>query len=519
MKTPLKNNTILLPALSGFLLTLTQPSFSWSLIAWVGLVPFLLSIRGTSRKTSFLQGITFGLFYFMGTQYWIYHSLYRYGNIPLVPSLIIVLLLCLYESLYTGLFSLIIPLALKRRIPMVLAAPVLWTALEYLRGKALTGFPWSLLGYSQYQNLPVIQIADITGIYGVSFLIVAVNSGVAALFLKTPKERRTISRYLPGALSLTLLVAVILYGHYRIAEFSHSSPGKTVRLSLIQGNIEQDAKWNPAYQEDVMKIYRDLTLEEIGNNPDMVIWPETALPFYLNGNPEKEKELISFVREISTPLLTGTMLVKKTADSQSFSVTNSAVVIDRDGKMTYRYDKIHLVPFGEYIPLKKFLFFIDKLVSVVGEFQPGREYIQARTKWGSFPVLICYEIIFPDQVRNFLKDGGELIVNITNDAWFGRTTGPYQHFATAVLRAVENRRTLVRVANSGITAVVGPTGEILAETALFERTAVTLKAGIYETKSFYTRNGDLFSFLNLAFSLILTVIVLLSNNARKKQGT
>jgi len=510
MKGPLKPGRIVMPALSGILLTLSQPPLSWSLLAWIGMVPFILSLQGSSRKTALIQGITFGLFYFMGTQYWIYHSLYRYGNIPFLLSLVLVLFLCLYESIYTGLFSLIIPLALKRRIPLVLAAPVLWSALEYLRGKALTGFPWSLLGYSQYQTLPVIQIADITGIYGVSFLIVTVNSAVVSLFLKTSKERRAITRYLPLTLSLTLLVSVIVYGHNRIAEFSHTSPSKRVRLSLIQGNIEQDAKLDPAYQEDVINTYRDLTIGALEKKPDMVIWPETALPFYLNGNPEREKELLSFVQEISVPLLTGAMLIKDTPDKRSFAVTNSAVLIDRHGKMAYRYDKIHLVPFGEYIPLKKFLFFIDKLVSVVGEFQPGREYIQARTKWGSFPVLICYEIIFPDQVRNFLKEGGELIFNITNDAWFGRTTGPYQHFAMAALRAVENRRTLVRVANSGITGVVGPTGEILAETALFERTAVTVKADIYGKASFYTRYGDLFSFANLAFSVLLTAIITLT---------
>ncbi len=230
MKGHLKPGRIVMPALSGILLTLSHPPLSWSLLAWIGMVPFLMSLRGSSRKTYFLQGVTFGLFYFMGTQYWIYHSLYRYGNIPFLLSLVIVLFLCLYESLYTGLFGLIIPLAPRCRIPLVLAAPVLWSALEYLRGKALTGFPWSLLGYSQYQNLPVIQITDITGIYGVSFLIVAANSALTSLLSKHPKERKALSGYLPEILSLILLASVLLYGHYRIAEFTDSTPLKTCLL-------------------------------------------------------------------------------------------------------------------------------------------------------------------------------------------------------------------------------------------------------------------------------------------------
>lgn len=502
--------------LSGVILIFCFPKFDLPFLAWIALTPFLVSLLNKKPAEAFRAGFFMGIPYFFGTLYWVYHSINHYGNIPFVPSLAIVFLLCMYLSLYTGIFAVFFSLKIaSTRLPAMFIAPVLWVTLEFLRSYALTGFPWSSIGYSQYKFLHAIQFADITGIYGVSFLVVAVNGAAADFFIIKKRLRAmplfSLSQTITGGiLFFVFLIAVFVYGYWRLTE---NRPGKPIRVSVIQGNIEQDRKWDIAYQREVFDTYKDLSQAANAVAPSLIVWPETAVPFYFNYDRAFTQELIDFQQTLKTYLLFGSILVKEpsTVTGSKNLLTNSAVLIAPDGKLSFIYDKIHLVPFGEYVPLRKILFFVDKLVAGVGDYVPGEYILKADMPYGSFGVFICYEIIFPGLVRKFYSKGGDFMVTITNDAWFGKTAGPYQHFSMAVFRAIENRKPVIRAANTGISGFIDSNGRILETTSLFRRTVLTMDLMTDKTRSFYSRYGDLFSYL-----CIVTTILLLINISRSK---
>lgn len=496
-------------AVSGLLLILCFPTFDLYPIAWVAFVPLIVSLWDRKPKEAFISGLLTGVIYFSGTLYWIYHSITYYGSVPLVLSLALVLVLSLYLGIYPGLFALLFSVKIRAtRLPALLLVPVFWVTLEFIRSYALTGFPWSSVGYSQYRFLYAIQFADITGIYGVSFLVMAANGAVADLFIMKRRQAEMplfpMSYTLAGySVLLFSLLVIFSYGYWRLHQ---QRPGNPVKVSIIQGNIEQDVKWVPEYQEEVMNIYRELTEKASASSPTLVIWPETALPFYFGYDPVRSEDLVAFQRQFNTYLLFGSVLVKRPpAGGKPALLTNSAVLLDKDGKISYIYDKIHLVPFGEYVPLRGILFFVDRLVAGIGDYESGDKMIKANTGFGSFGTFICYEIIFPGLVRKFYSRDGDFIVTITNDAWFGRTAGPSQHFSMAVFRAVENRKPVVRAANTGISGFIDSNGRILSATPVFERRAETMDIITDRSRSFYSRYGDLFSYLCIVVSLLLLI--------------
>lgn len=491
--------------ISGVLLVLCFPTVDLFLIAWIALIPFLLSLYNKSPKEAFKTGIIFGIPYFFGTLYWIYHSINHYGGFSFIASIAIVVLLCLYLSLYTGIFAFLFSITIRKtRLPALLIAPVFWVVLEFLRSYIFTGFPWSSIGYSQYKFLTVIQIADITGIYGVSFLVIAVNGALADIFFI---KRRTkdmplfpLSYTVVGfAVLIFLVISAIVYGQIRLRE---ERPGNQFKASIVQGNIEQDKKWEPSYQDAVIETYKDLSLKASSSSPAIIVWPETALPFFFKADGKYTKELVDFKNQLNTYLLFGSVLVKEKKNGK-YLLSNSAVLLDNTGLVTYTYDKIHMVPFGEYVPLQNILFFINKLVVGIGDYSGGDRYCRAETPFGDFGTVICYEIIFPGLVRKFFTNGGDFLVTITNDAWFGRTTGPYQHFSMAVLRAVENRKPVIRAANTGISGFIDSNGRILSKTGLFERVILTEEIKTDRKRSFYSKYGDLFTYVCIVFSIIL----------------
>jgi apolipoprotein N-acyltransferase len=495
---------------------LCSPTIDFFPLAWIALVPFLLSLYNKSPKEAFWSGIVLGVPYFFGTQYWIYHSINHYGGVPFLASIAIVFMLCLYLSLYTGVFALLFSLNFKSsRFPIPFFAPSLWVALEFLRSYVFTGFPWSSIGYSQYKFLSIIQIADITGIYGVSFLIVAVNDAVAELLLIKRRIREMplfplSSSVIWISFLLLFVSASFIYGQWRI---SQERPGTVIKASVIQGNIEQDRKWDPEYQDAVMDDYSNLSLQAIPSSPALIVWPETSVPFFFGTDKEHTEKLTLLQNQLGAYLLFGSVLVKEQSKERKL-LSNSALLLDKTGNVTYAYDKIHLVPFGEYVPLQKFLFFVDKLVVGIEDYIQGDRYEIAETPFGGFATVICYEVIFPGLVRKFYLKGGNFIVNITNDAWFGRTTGPYQHFSMAVYRAVENRKPLIRAANTGISGFIDSNGRILAKTPLFQKTFLTTELKTDSTKSFYTKYGDLFSYFCIV-STVLFLANILSNVRRR----
>jgi apolipoprotein N-acyltransferase len=505
-KTILKKYYPLLPALlSGIMLVLSFPRFDLSVLAWAGFVPLLFSLWKKDWRESFVLGFVFGMVYFFGTLYWIYHSVNHFGGIPFFASILIVLFLCAYLSLFPALFSVVFSLVYRKtRLPALFIAPIFWVCIEFMRSYALTGFPWSSVGYSQYRFLPLIQISDITGIYGISFLILAVNGFIADLLLirKRLKEMPLfpLSYFMAGAaLLIVLMIATLGYGFWRL---NQERVGKDLTISVIQGNIEQDKKWEPLFQNNVIDIYTVLSEEALKEHPSLIIWPETAVPFLFGSDTANTERLVQFQKQTGTSLLFGAVMAKKQAAEFS-DLTNSAILLDKEGKKSYVYDKIHLVPFGEYVPLRKFLFFVDKLVVGIGDYIPGKQYLQADTEMGRFSTLICYEVIFPGMVRKFFTHGGDFMVTITNDAWFGNTAGPYQHFSMAVFRAIENRKPLVRAANTGISGFIDSNGRILLRSGLFDRQVLTYTLKKDPSMTFYTKFGDLFSFFCIVISIIL----------------
>jgi apolipoprotein N-acyltransferase len=483
-----------LAGLSGLLLAASFPPIDLDFLAWIALVPLLHALRGRTPKQAFwLSGVA-GLIYFCGTIYWVTNSVNFYGHVPLLPATLITLLLCAYCSLYPALFG-AAAVRLRDARPAVFfaTAPALWTTLELARTYVFSGFPWVLLGYTQYRHIALIQVADVTGVYGISFLIVLVNASIAEILA----DRKALRSLIVAAV---IAAAVLAYGTYRLR---HTGSNGSIRISVVQGNIEQDRKWDPAYQSEVIATYHRLTGEALKDRPDLIIWPETATPFYFGGEGDSAvltKDLRRFVRSIGTPLLTGTPTYERTG--QGYLLRNSAVFLNGDGAVEGIYTKHHLVPFGEYVPLKSsILFFVDKLVQAIGDFQPGSEYTVAAVRSAAtgttvrVSTVICYEIIFPNLVRQFVSRGAAVMTNITNDAWFGKSSAPYQHFSMAVLRAVENHVPIARAANTGISGYIDANGRILAESGIFTEAELTQTLFPGSSRTFYTRYGDLFSYL------------------------
>ena len=496
---------IALAVISGVLLVLSFAPFDLFPLAWIAIAILLVSIQGKNLITSFILGLLSGFVYFMGTVYWMSHSMYMYGNLPIIITLFLLILLCLYLSLYVGVFAMTFNfLSQKSKIPASLICPVLWVSLEFIRTYALTGFPWSILGYSQYNLLTLIQMADITGIYGISFFVAALNG---MLFDIVQYRKNRIMQPLVDRWPLTLstvfvaitLTMVVIYGTVRLGEDENN---EKIRVSVIQGNIPQDQKWNISFQQDVTSKYETLTTAAYEDMPDMVVWPESALPFIFGANKKFTERLIRFQEQSDAHLLFGTIISKNKKNGES-RISNSAVLLSPDGSVMSTYDKIHLVPFGEYVPLSGVFPFIKKMVAAIGDFVAGKEYVVMETPFAKIGNLICYEIIFPGLVREFAARGANVLVTITNDAWFGKTSAPYQHFSMAVFRAVENRMPVVRSANTGISGFIDSKGRILKESDIFVEATLTGEVSIGKNKSFYTKYGDIFAFICILISAVL----------------
>ena len=494
--------TAALATASGLLLAASFPTIQFPLLAWFALVPLFIALKGSSVRNGFWTGGITGLVYFAGTVHWVTNSVHFYGGVPLIPASLITLLLCTYLAIYPALFGAALVHVRKSHASLAfLAAPALWTALELARTYVFSGFPWSLLGYTQYTALPVIQVADITGVYGISFLIVLVNAALAEIFL----DRK---RFLPLVAAGSALALVLSYG---VLQLRKADAKGTFKISVIQGNIEQDQKWDPAYQTQVTGVYERLTLEAAKQRPDLILWPETATPFYFNSPGKADQEqtvnLERFVKKNGVPILFGSPTYE-VLPGRVVHLRNSAFLLSPEGTPLAEYHKFHLVPFGEYVPLKSVLFFVDKMVQAIGDFQSGNEYTVmsvpvAGRQDVKVSTVICYEIIFPDLVRRFVNKGATVITTITNDAWFGRTAAPYQHFSMAIFRAVENRVPIARAANTGISGFIDAKGHILQTSNIFVEADLMQALTPGTVQTFYTRYGDVFSYLCVIFTLIL----------------
>jgi apolipoprotein N-acyltransferase len=487
-----------LAVLSGLMLTVSFAPVNLDWIAWISLIPLLLSLRGKSSKGAFWLGFIAGLSHYLTLIYWMIVVLSSYGNLHPILSLGALILLCLYLALYSALFALIWNSFKEDRLSSFWGA-VVWVVLEYARCYAMTGFPWCLLGYTQYLRLPVIQVSDIAGVYGISFVIVLVNLVLYNTVFGARTRKKKPAR-LEIILTSFLIGLILVYGFHRVkVKTEMSLHGKGIRLVIVQGNIDQSVKWNPEFQEKTVALYTNLSVDSRGFEPHLIIWPETAVPFYFQDNSPLSKEVLSVPAQTGSKLLFGSPAYVR--DKNGIQYRNRAYMISEDRVFDY-YDKVHLVPFGEYVPLKRYLPFVHRLVPAAGDFSPGRNLKPIGTSDLQTGVIICFEAIFPDISRNHAAHGAQLLVNLTNDAWFGRTSAPYQHLSMAVLRCVENGLPMARAANSGISAVILATGEIISKSELFTREVLHKELNLNGNKTFYSQCGDI-------FAILLLIIVIL----------
>jgi apolipoprotein N-acyltransferase len=508
---------ILLAATTGILLPYCFPKYDVGLLAWVALIPLHIALDSSRRSQAFWLGWLAGIISSTGIMSWVVTAMHTYGKVPVVVSYGVMLLLTAYLGLFVALYSAGV-VWFRTLVPRygLFAAPCLWVTLELLRTYLLSGLPWSLLGYSQHRQLDLIQIADHLGVYGVSFLIVLANIALAELYLwLMPLFRGFRPARLPWELVTTSAMLVGLswaYSTSLISDEGMAGSKSTLQIGVVQPNIDQGMKWDQAYRDETIRRFDRLT-GSFGYGTDLVIWPEAATPFIYEREPVYQLQLVAMAYRASAPLLFGSPAVRFDGERKPF-LLNSAYLLSPEGQLLGRYDKQHLVPFGEYIPLKSsLLFFLDKMVEGIGDFQagPGPTILSFQPKpsdaWPSprtikFGVVICYEVIFPDLVRRIAAGGAEFLVTITNDAWFGDSSAPWQHFSMVVFRSVENHLAFARAANTGISGFIDPFGRVIEASPLFTETALQAAVAIRQTRTFYSRHGDVFAYGCMLISLL-----------------
>ncbi|MCG6881347.1 MAG: apolipoprotein N-acyltransferase [Deltaproteobacteria bacterium] len=505
---------LLLAILSGLLLTASFPPGKFSFLAWIALIPLFISLRDKRPHSAFKLGFIAGFFHFLTLLYWVIVVLGRYGNLHIAISLLALLLLSCFLALYLGLFSTLASQMVGTRFSFFFMA-ALWVSLEYVRAHFFTGFPWCLLGYTQYERLAAIQIADLTGVYGISFLIVLVNGLIfRSFFMKNQSER--ISLKWEWLFVVLLAAGTILYGFHQLAQKKVERQSEPLlNAAVIQANIDQSVKWKPSYQKKTLETYFRLSNQAAPLKPALIVWPETALPFFYQDAPAFSSQMRHFSDRIGATLLFGSPAYKR--KNHQIQYYNRAYMITPGISLTGYYDKRHLVPFGEYVPLKKYLPFLNQLVQAAGNFVSGDRQGPLMKKDLSLGVLICFEAIFPELARDLARDGAQVLVNITNDAWFGTTSAPYQHLSMAVFRSVETGLPMIRAANTGFSAFIGASGDIFSRSALFEEAVLDQSVPISPSApaTLYTRIGDLFAGALVLISLLKLLAIFRMRMKRK----
>ena len=471
--------------LSGLLFVVSIPKFDQYYLAWVCLLPLFLARHWLPAPSHFALGLVAGLVWATGRTYWITETLQLYGSLSSAAAGATNALLISYMALYLACF-----VAVCRRLnfssPLFAwSAAGVWVLLEWVQNWMLSGFPWQLLGYSQYLNLPLLQWAAITGVYGLSFLIVLFNAALAQAL-----SHRAFLPYL--GLPLVLLVVVHLWGLYRLHD-EPDRPPATLKVGVVQGNIPQGRKWQEDRLAWTTRHYAALTRDlAVAEKPALIIYPETALPLYF-GDPlyaAYVDSITALAPALDTPMLVGSL--KGDSQNRTAPIYNRAFLLNAQGEIVDYADKVHLVPFGEFLPFPSIFHYLGGLTAESGIFAPGARHKALRLPRSdtSFGVFICYESIFPEITRALMAQEPDFLVNTTNDAWFGTTAAPHQHFAQAVLRAVESGRAVVRAANTGISGLIEPSGRIAHRTPLFATVGFALDVPLHQGQTIYTRCGD-----------------------------
>lgn len=469
----------LAPLLSGVLMALAFPNVGWGWLGWLALVPLFSVVQHRPWRSGFSAGVVF----FAIVLYWLNIVMTTYGHLPWWLALIAYSLLVIYLASFWGAICWCSCRIERRlRLPRSVLLPVIWVAAEFVRNSLLTGFPWANIAYSQADYALMIQGADLGGVYLLVLLLVAVNSSLANLWLRLRQRR-------PVPLCELLVVLLVWSGHcgygwWRL-HTTNNQHGHPLRIALIQGNIEQSLKWDARHLQATLDVYQQLSAQV--DAAQMIVWPESATPFFYQDGGSQAKRVRDVARDSAALLLFGSpAYVQRDND---YRYLNSAYLLSAQGQPLGRSDKVHLVPFGEYVPLSTVLRFVDKLAAGIGDFVPGQLQLLGFDDH-KIGVLVCYEAIFPELARRQVRMGAQLLVNLTNDAWFGESSAPWQHLAMARFRAVENRIWLARCANTGVSALIDPSGQIVAQSPLFTATRVEGVVYLRDATSLYTRSGD-----------------------------
>ncbi len=485
------------------LYALSMPKPALAPLGWVALAPLCLAVARTAARPAplgmrpFLLGLTTGLVAFAGTVSWTSDVLAIFGGLNAALAWALAALLIAYLAVYPALFSLALTTALVRGgLPALALAPVIWVGTEWLRGTLFTGFPWVLLGYSQADAIAPLQVTSLVGIYGLSGLVACPSAALALLLV--PDRRRTRTRLVGAAVLVALPLMGAAWGQWRV-QGEALLQGPVVRAAVVQGNIPQDEKWDPAHRDAILNRYLLLTRQAAQQGVELAIWPESSTPFVFGRDAALTAAMRDGLADVRVPIVFGT---DEVIGPKEFY--NSAMVMDADGRIAGSYRKMQLVPFGEYIPVRPLLFFAEPLVEGFSDFSAGREVTLLPIGEHRLSVAVCYEAVFPWLSRHAVREGSQLLTTITNDAWYGRSAAPYQHFQQARVRAVETGRYLIRSANTGISAIIDPYGRIVVQSPLFETGTWTGDVRWLDGITPYVRIGD-----SLAWACTMVTVILL----------
>ncbi|HWE86641.1 MAG TPA: apolipoprotein N-acyltransferase [Terracidiphilus sp.] len=501
---------------------LAGPLPPWrSMVAWIGLAPLIwavMRVAGEGRRPlrrGFLIAYLCGFLWYMGNCYWVRDTMSLYGGMPPMAPTLLLIGFSLVLGLYFGLFGLGLALV-RRRLGAVwalAAAPFLWVALE-LAGARITSVPWDQLGYSQVDNAVLTQLAPWTGVYGISFVLVAANALLACGLVLRVRTWRIWSA--AGGVALTALAAVGLL-------MQTPRPAPTATAVLVQPNLDvaSDYDWAPAEWDRHIADFTRLAGEQCKQyiagipqtgaaagevvcppytaHPDLIAWPESPTPF-AEGDLKFQKMVAALAQQEGAPVVVGGIGMDYSDEERRWKEFNSAIVVGADGKKIGRYDKIHLVPFGEFVPYEKLLFFAKKLTGRVSKFDRGTDRTAFRIVDQNgvvrrYGVFICYEAVFADEIRHFARNGAEVLVNLSDDGWYGDTSAPWQHLNMARMRAIENRRWILRDTNNGVTAAIDPYGRVRQSIPRHQVDALPAQFGFRDDVTFYTEYGDVFAWV------------------------
>jgi apolipoprotein N-acyltransferase len=519
---------ILAAVTAAFFLAFAFPKYDLGWIAWIGLIPLLLAISGVNGKKAFLLSMLCGAIFFAAVFSWAFE----------IPGykLLHHAILGIYLGLYFGVFGWAFTLITKRFsiFAALSSAPFLWISLEYLRSNFFfLALPFALLAHSQYKYPWVIQFAAVTGAYGISFLIVLVNSALTLLLLILFSKLKILGfpgLTLPSRKSTTSLIlsAVALTGlalFYGNTILSRQAVGNKIKLSVLQGNIDQQKKADPKrHAAYIIQTYTNLTRQAAADQPDLILWPEASTPGFVLKSHRLLKKISTLIAEINTPFLIGSSEYPKFIKDRALrreDVGNTALYFSPEGKYIGQYLKILLLPFGEQIPYEDviswpaFIVPEDKKTYEI----PGQEYTLFSLGDTKFGAVICWEVVFPQLFRTFVKNGANFMINLTNEGWFGESAAPYQFLSMSVFRAVENRISLARAANTGISCFIDPYGRITGRVwnnnkDIYVAGYLTQDISLSQEKTLYTNYGDVFVYLNIVIAVLMTISSFFRNSKK-----